>query len=417
MSEYKKSANAEVTLTCTVEGDKWQNAQDKAFKKLAKNVEIKGFRKGQAPLHMIHKALPEGRIWLEAADALAQSVLEEALKEHNVELIDRPQLKLDDANAEKLVLTFVCPVKPDVEIENYKGLGYHEEEAVVTDEDVEGQIKAFLESKAELELKEDGEVEEGDTAVIDYEGFLDGVAFDGGKDENYSLVIGSHSFIPGFEEQLVGMKSEETKEIKVTFPEDYHAENLAGKEVTFKVTVHEIKMKVLPELTDELVEEAGIKDVHTVSELREYLKNGMTQQRQRENATKARNELFDKLNEIAKIDVPEVMIEDELNGMVNEYERQFTYQQQGLSLNNELRNMLKANLKDEATKRVRISLIIEEIGKRENVEVSDEEVEAEFNKLAEEYGMKVEDVKRSMPASFLKSDIRDRKTLDILKQD
>lgn len=417
MSEYKKVENAKAELTTSVEGEIWEQAQKTAFKKLSKNVEIRGFRKGQAPAKLVRQQLSEGRILLEAAEELAQAELEKAVKEHQVELIDRPDLKIDTITNEKLVLTFVCPVKPDVEINDYKGLPYNEEETVVTEEDVQKQLDAIRENKAELELKEDGSAAEGDTVVIDYVGTINGVAFDGGSAENYELTLGSHSFIPGFEEAIVGMNSEEEKDITLTFPEDYHAENLKGKEAVFHVTVHEIKTKVLPELTEDIIEELNIKDVHTLDELKKYIHDGVFKQRKRENESKARGELFDKLNEKATIEVPEKMVEQELDGMVNDYERQWTYQvnNPGFKFDEKMKATLRKNMKDEALKRVRISLILEEIGRRENIQVSDEEVEEEYNKLADEYGMTANDLKKYMPKNFLLSDLKDRKTVELLK--
>ena len=280
MSEYKKIENSKVELQCTLDGEKWADAQKAAFKKLAAKVEVKGFRKGQAPKNLVEKYVPHQEVLLDAAENLAQEALTDAIKEHDVELIDRPQLKLDEINDDKCVMTFECTVTPDVELGDYKKIEYKVEEVTVEDKEVDDDIARLLDRKADLELKEDGAVEDGDTAVIDFEGFLNGEAFDGGKGDNYDLVIGSHTFIPGFEDQLVGMKSEETKDINVTFPEDYQAENLKGKEVTFKVTVHEIKKKVLPVLDDEFVKDQKITDVNTVDELKAYTKDELLKQKQ-----------------------------------------------------------------------------------------------------------------------------------------
>ena len=253
MSEYKKIENAKAEVKCTLDGDRWADAQKSCFKKLAAKVEVKGFRKGQAPKNLVEKYVSHQEVLLNAAESLAQQALEDAIKEHDIQLIDRPSLKVDEINDEKCVLTFECAVSPDVKLGDYKSIEYKVEEVKVEDKDVDDDIAKLLDRKADLELVEDGAVENGYTAVIDFEGFVDGVAFDGGKGENYDLVIGSNTFIPGFEEQLVGMKAEETKDINVKFPDDYQAENLKGKDATFKVTVHEIKKKVLPELTDEFV--------------------------------------------------------------------------------------------------------------------------------------------------------------------
>lgn len=420
MSEYKKIENAKAELTCTLEGEEWKKAQETAFRKLAAKVEIKGFRKGQAPRHLTEKYVNHNEVLLDAAEALAQEALNKAVDEHNVTLIDRPSLKVDEMTDEKCVLTFECPVYPDVTLGDYKNLGYKVEEVKIEDKEVDDQIADLLNRKADLELKEDGEVEDGDTTVIDFEGFLDGVAFEGGKGENYDLVIGSHSFIPGFEEQLIGMKAEETKDINVTFPEDYHASDLKGKEAVFKVTVHEIKKKVLPELNDEFVAEQKIENVNTVEELRNYTKENLSKRKESEALNKAENDLMDKLVEITESEIPEVMVNSELDMMVQNYEQRMM--QQGLSLKQFLditkqsMDDLRNSMKEDAIKRLKINLALDEIAKKENVEVLEEDLNAEYQKMADMYGMDVEEVKKYVPDSTLKDDLRLQKALDLLKK-
>lgn len=420
MSEYKKIENAKAELTCTLEGEEWKKAQETAFRKLAAKVEIKGFRKGQAPRHLTEKYVNHNEVLLDAAEALAQEALNKAVDEHNVTLIDRPSLKVDELTDEKCVLTFECPVYPDVTLGDYKNLGYKVEEVKIEDKEVDDQIADLLNRKADLELKEDGEVEDGDTTVIDFEGFLDGVAFEGGKGENYDLVIGSHSFIPGFEEQLIGMKAEETKDINVTFPEDYHASDLKGKEAVFKVTVHEIKKKVLPELNDEFVAEQKIENVNTVEELRNYTKENLSKRKESEALNKAENDLMDKLVEITESEIPEVMVNSELDMMVQNYEQRMM--QQGLSLKQFLditkqsMDDLRNSMKEDAIKRLKINLALDEIAKKENVEVLEEDLNAEYQKMADMYGMDVEEVKKYVPDSTLKDDLRLQKALDLLKK-
>ena len=420
MSEYKKVENSKVELKCTLEGEKWTNAQKASFKKLAAKVEVKGFRKGQAPKNLVEKYVPHQEVLLEAAESLAQEALTDAIKEHNVELIDRPQLKLDDINDDKCVLVFDCTVTPDVKLGDYKKIEYKLDEVKVEDKDVDDDIAKLLDRKADLELKEDGAVEDGDTAVIDFEGFVDGVAFDGGKGENYDLVIGSHSFIPGFEEQLIGMKAEEEKEINVTFPEDYQAENLKGKEAMFKVTVHEIKKKVLPLLDDEFVKEQKIKDVNTVEELKAYTKKYLTDEKLRQATNKAEEELMDKLAEITEVEIPEIMIKSEIDAMVQNYEQRMN--QQGITLakfmelTGQTMDQLRDSMKDDAIKRIKINLALTEIAKNEKVEVNDEDINAEYTKMAEIYGMEVDEIKKYIPAENIKDDLKLQKTLDSLKK-
>ena len=420
MAEYKKIESGKAELTVTLEGDNWQEAKKKAYKKVASKIEIKGFRKGQAPKNMIDKYINHNEVLIEAAEALAQQALLDGVKEHDVQLIDRPELKLDTLDEDKCVLTFTCPVKPDVKLGDYKALEYKVEEVTVEDKEVDDQIATLLDRKADLELKEDGEVEDGDTAVIDFEGFVDDVAFEGGKGENYDLVIGSNSFIPGFEPQLIGMKSEETKDINVKFPEDYQEASLKGKDATFKVTVHEIKKKVLPVLDDEFVKELKYENVNTVDELKNYTKENLEKQKKDVAAREADNKLVDELAKIIEVEIPEVMINSEEDTMVNQYEQRLMSQglqlEQFLKMMGQTKDEFKASMKDDATKRVKINLALEEIAKLENVEVSDEDISKEYDKMAEMYGLKVEEIKQYVPEENVKEDLKLNKTLDLLKK-
>ncbi|MBQ6335164.1 MAG: trigger factor [Erysipelotrichaceae bacterium] len=420
MSEYKKIENAKAELTCTLEGEDWQKAKDTAFRKLAKKLEIKGFRKGQAPKHLAQKYISNNEVLLDAAEALAQGALDAAIKEHELTLIDRPELKIDEINDDKCVMTFVCPVYPDIELGDYKALKYEVEEVKVEEKDIDDQIADLLNRKADLELKEEGEVEDGDTAVIDYEGFKDDVPFEGGKGENYDLVIGSHTFIPGFEDQLIGMKSEETKDIFVTFPEQYQSEELAGKEAKFTVTVHEIKKKVLPELNDEFVKELKYDDVNTVEELREYTKKNLLSRKEDAAKRQADEDFMDKLAETVSVEIPEVMTKAEINDMVQSYESNLM--QQGLSLTQYLQFMnqtpeqFRESLSEEANKRIRINLGLDAIAKVEGVSVADEDLDGEYQRLADMYGMEVDQIKNYVPAETLKDDLRLQKTLELIKK-
>ena len=419
MSEYKKIENAKAELKCVLEGDSWNSAKDSAFKKLAGKLEIKGFRKGQAPKHLAEKYISNNEVLLDAAESLAQQALNDAIDEHKITLIDRPELKLDELTDDKCVMTFVCPVLPDVTVKDYKNLKYTVEEVKVEDKEVQDEIAKLLDRKADLELKEDGEVEDGDTAVIDYEGFIDDVAFEGGKDENHDLVIGSNTFIPGFEEQLKGMKAEETKDIMVKFPEDYHAEELKGKDAKFVVTVHEIKKKVLPELNDEFVKELKYDGVETVEQLNEFTKNNLLKARENQAERDAEQKLVEDLAEITEVEIPEVMINSELNNMIQSYEGNLM--QQGLSLaqflqfTNQTIDSLKESLKEDAVKRIKTNLALTEISKLENVEVNDEDINEEFKKMSEMYSMPVEEIEKFVPRDTLTDDLKLQKTLDLLK--
>ena len=403
-----------------VDGEKWAEAYNKAFNKLAAKTSIDGFRKGKAPKNILKKVINPQSVCYEAVDEIAQSVLEEAIKEHNVELIDRPELKMGTINETSCTFIFTCPVPPDVELGDYKNLGYHVEEVSVTDGDVEAELDKLKEQKAELEIKEEGELENGDISVIDYEGFKDGVPFEGGKGENFELTIGSGQFIPGFEEQLIGMKTEEEKEINVTFPENYHVEELKGQPVIFKVKLHEIKKKVLPELDEELIKDLKIENVNTLDELKEYYRANLLKSRKDWAENKALDEAINKLVEEATVEIPEVMINSMCDNMINEYGQQFMAQ--GLSME-QFRSMFGENVdglrnafRPEAEKRVKTNLCLNKLAELENLNVGAEDLEKYYSDLAETYSMPVEDVKKYIPESNAKEDLKVQKALDFIRQ-
>ena len=420
MSEIKKVENAKVEITSVVDGEKWAEAYNKAFNKLAAKTSIDGFRKGKAPKNILKKVINSQSVCYEAVDEIAQSVLEEAIKEHSVELIDRPELNLGTVNETSCTFIFTCPVPPDVELGDYKNLGYHVEEVSVTDGDVEAELDKLKEQKAELEIKEEGELENGDISVIDYEGFKDGVPFEGGKGENFELTIGSGQFIPGFEEQLIGMKTEEEKEINVTFPENYHVEELKGQPVIFKVKLHEIKKKVLPELDEELIKDLKIENVNTLDELKEYYRANLLKSRKDWAENKALDEAINKLVEEATVEIPEVMINSMCDNMINEYGQQFMAQ--GLSME-QFRSMFGENVdglrnafRPEAEKRVKTNLCLNKLAELENLNVGAEDLEKYYSDLAETYSMPVEDVKKYIPESNAKEDLKVQKALDFIRQ-
>lgn len=420
MFDVKKIENAKVELSCNIDGDKWKEALKKAYKKLASNLEIKGFRKGQAPESVVKKHISDEQVQYEAAQAIAQDTLIEGVKEKDIELIDRPELKIDSINNDSCKLSFVCPTNPDVTLGDYKKLEYKEEDVKVEEKEVDDELNKLKEQKAEVEIKEDGTVEKGDIAVIDFEGFKEGVAFEGGKGENYDLTIGSGSFIPGFEDQLIGMKSDEEKDVNVTFPEDYHVDDLKGKAVVFKVKLHEIKKKVLAEINDELVKDLKIKDVNTVDQLKTYIKDNLLKNKKADAENRAIETMLNKLVEESKMDVPEVMIKREQEDMVNDYASRFM--QQGITLDQFLKmtgqtlDQLKENFKDDALKRIKTTLCLKEIAKLENISPSKEDIEKQYNDMATQYSMKVEDVKKYVTEDQISSDLKLQKTVEFLKK-
>ncbi len=420
MAEYKKIEDGKAELTCAIKGEKWEAATKKAFDKLVKKLDIKGFRKGQVPASLAKKYITDEACWYEAASELSNEAFKEALDEHHVDFIDHSRMDLNEICAEGVTIVFICPVKPDVTLGDYKALKYELEEVTVTDEEVENEINKTLERKGDLELKEDGAVEDGDTVVIDFEGFKDEVAFDGGKADNYELVIGSHSFIPGFEEQVVGMKSEETKDINVTFPEDYHVEELKGAPVVFKVTVHEIKKKVLPTLDDEFVKELKIENVETVDAYKEHVKESILAGKKAEAERKADEKLLKALCDEATINIPSVMIEKETEAMLNDQAARLQYQgipfDQYLKIIGQTREDIKKQLEESATARIKTTLCLEEVAKLENLEASDEDIEKHYDDMAKGYGMDVAEVKKYVPKENIIDDVKLQKAVDFLKK-
>lgn len=419
MSTLNKTKNAEVEISVELDQAEWQDAQKKAFTKLAQKLEVKGFRKGQAPKQLARQHIPTKTILADAAEALAEGALDKALKEHEVKLIDRVKLDFTRLDEENCTFKFICPIEPDVTLGQYKDLGYKVAETVVTDEDIAAEIKNLQEKKADLELKEDGEVMMGDTVIIDFIGYIDKLAFDNGSADNYSLTIGSHRFIPGFEEQLIGMKSEETKEITVTFPKDYADEKLQGKEALFEVTVHEIKVKVLPEVNDEFVNDLDLKDVKTVAELNEYLRKDLTEKREKANLDQAETELFDKLVANCQVEIPSVMIESELDEMTEETAKQIymMYSPQGIDFKTcvDIAKAQRDQQRETAERRIKLRLILEKIAQTEKIIIQDEDINAEYETIANDIGRKTEEIMAKIPAEKIKQDLILRKAVEIIK--
>ncbi len=419
MSTWTIKEKSTGELVTTVEGEQWEKAKEKAFNNLAKNVEIEGFRKGKAPKKLIEKQIAEQSVWMEAAEVGAQEALEAGIEEHNLWLVARPELKIDEINGNQVTYRFIVTVKPEVTLGEYKGLSYKVEAVEASEEEVTAELEKIQQNFAELSEKE-GTVENGDTSVIDFEGFKDGVAFDGGKGENYPLEIGSGSFIPGFEEQVIGMAKGETKDIEVTFPEGYQAEELAGQPVVFKVTVHEIKGRTLPEINDELAKDANIPDVETLEQLKAKLTADITAKKQNEAEGKAQEELLTALVEGTTVEVPDAMIESEVNTMVNEYAGRM--QQQGFSLEQFMQltgqtiEMMKEQMSPDAERRVLLRLVLEKVAEVENVEVSAEEVETEYNEIATAYNMEVAKVKEAVSEDSIQYDLKLRKAMDLVKE-
>ena len=420
-STWTLKENSTGELEVTVEGEAWKKAQKKALNYAKSHMNLKGFRQGQIPDALVKKQLSSKALYDMASEEVANEALSEGIKEHNIDLVARPTLDVKEADDEKAVLVFTCTVLPEVTLGEYKGLEVKKAQVRVTKKDVEERLNDYQKQFAELVVKEEGTVEEGDTAVIDYEGFKDGVAFEGGKAENYSLEIGSHSFIPGFEEGLVGMAAGEEKEINLTFPKEYHAADLAGAEVVFKVKVHEIKAKVLPEIDDELAKDVNIEGVETLEQLQEKIKDQIRTMKKAEAENKFNEEVIKAVVANNTIDVPDAMVDSEVMNIINEINQNLS--QQGLNIElytkmtGKTMDDIKADVRDQAEERVKLNLILDEIVKAENIEVTDAEMEDEMKEIATYYNMPLEEVKKVLGGQeyVVKGDLTHRKALQLIK--
>lgn len=419
-SKWQLNENSQGELLVSVGGDDWKQAQKKAFKKLAKKVNLPGFRPGQAPEALVKKQISTQNILMEAIDEVASGALMKGIEENSLQLIARPSLDVEKIDEEEVTLKFMITIKPEVKLGDYKGLGIEKAAVEVSEEEVNEEMKKLQEKFAEMAIREEGEaVENGDTAVIDFEGFKDDIAFEGGKGENYPLEIGSNSFIPGFEEQLIGMKAEESKDINVTFPAEYQAEDLAGKEVVFKVCVHEIKQKQLPELNDELVKQAEVEGVETLDAYKEHVLADLKDAKEKKSEDEYTDAILTKIVENCEVSVPEVMIEEETDRMVEDFANRL--KQQGFSLDQfkqvtgQSDDMIRSEVGKDAAQKVTVRLVLEAIADAEEIEVSETDIDAELQKVADTYGMDVNEVKKMIQNDAIAYDLRIRKAVDLIK--
>ena len=416
-------AKSEKEIEIIIDGKEWEEALDKAFKKANKTAKIDGFRPGKAPKEVFLKKYGKESLYMEAADIAADSAYQKLLKDYAddvKELVARPDIALTGIDDKKVTFKFTLTLRPEVKLGKYKGLDVKKDEISATAEEIEDAINHMRERYAEDVLK-DGEIANGDIAVIDFEGFVDGKAFEGGKSENYSLKIGSGTFIPGFEEQLIGLKSGDKKDVKVTFPEDYHAEDLKGKEAIFKVTIHEVKEIKIPELDKDFFDDLGMEGITSKEELEAQISENILAHKEMEAENKYIDDLLEAAAKEVKIEIPEAMINEELDRMVAQYGEHL--KMQGISIDqfyqftNSDEAALKEQMRPEAIKRITYRLMLEEIAKEEKLEISDDEAKEEAKKLAEKYQMKEDEfLKQFGGLDIVKYDLRMRKAMEILKK-
>lgn len=411
-----------VKLTIEVDKDAFEAAVQKAYKKNVKKIALPGFRKGKAPRKLIEKYYGEGVFYEDAVNFVCPDAYDFAVKEAGISPVDRPEIDIETIGEGKdLVLTATVTVKPEVKLGKYKGVEVEKTVYETKDEDVDAEIKAAAEKNVRMINVEDRPVKKGDVTVIDFEGFADGVAFEGGKGENHTLEIGSGQFIPGFEDQLVGAKLGEETEINVTFPEEYHAEELKGKPAVFKVTVKEIKEKEYPELNDEFA-----KDVSEFDTFEEY-KNSIKEKLDKSNEAKTKNEfenkLVEKICEDAEIDIPECMINNRIDDMIKEFG--YRLSSQGLNLEQYMKitgstpDTFKEQFKDQAEAQVKSNLVLEKIAEEEKIEVSEEDLEKELQSMADMYGMELDKVKTLIgdnEMESIKEDLKIKKAVEVVSE-
>ncbi|MED0736410.1 trigger factor [Aneurinibacillus thermoaerophilus] len=419
---WEKLENNQGVLTVEVEEARVDKAIDQAFVKVVKKVNVPGFRKGKVPRKIFEARFGVESLYQDALDIILPEAYTEAVQETGIEPVDRPEVDIQQiAKGQPLIFKATVTVKPEVKLGEYKGLTVEEKDFSVTDEMVEEELNNMQNRSAELVvLEDDATIEKGDYAIIDFKGFVDGEAFEGGEADNYQLEIGSGTFIPGFEDQVIGMKKGEEKDINVTFPEEYHAKELAGKPAVFKVKVNEIKRKNLPELDDEFAKD--VSEFDTLEELKADIKNKLEEKAKIDAENYKKEALIEKATENAEIDLPEVMVEHEVNHMVNDFAQRLQFQGMNLDLYYQFTGLdeekLREQFQPDAEKRVRTTLVLEAIGKAENVEVTDEDVNKELEELSEQYNRPVEELRKIFEArdnlESLKNDIRIRKTIDLL---
>ena len=408
-------------LTVKIEGEEWANAQDKAFVKRNKNAKIDGFRPGHAPKDVFLKHYGKESLYFDAADSLLQTAYSRALEDSKLVPVVEPKVEVKSIDETGVEFVFTIITKPEVNIKKYKGLNVKKDDVTVSSEEIEHEMSHLLERYSELLVKENGTVENGDTAVIDFEGFKDGVAFEGGKGENYSLEIGSGSFIPGFEEQLIGMAPNEEKTIEVTFPEDYGHEDLKGAKATFKVKVHEIKEKKLPEFNQEFFDDLAMEGVNSKETLEKSIEESLKAHKETDAENKYVDELLDKIAENTEVSIPDEMVDEEVHRLMERFEQQLKMQGVSLDLYYQFTKSthedLHKQMEPEAYKNVLYRLILEKIVSLEKIEVTLEEAEEEASKLAAKYGMDKEKFKEEFGViDMIMYDLEIRKVFDKLKE-
>ena len=418
--EEKKQSKNVHEITIKIEGEEWKKALDKAFNDKKRDASVDGFRKGKVPRDIYEKHYGKESLFIPAADYVLQDAYMKVMEENKLVPVVQPDVNLGGIDEDGVEFVFKIITKPEVNVKKYKGLKIEKEKVEVTKEEIEHELSHVLEKYTELVTK-DGKVESGNVAVIDFEGFKDGVAFEGGKGENYSLEIGSNTFIPGFEDQVIGMKVGEEKDINLTFPEDYGAKDLAGADVVFKVKVNEIKEKQTRELDEEFFEDLGMEGVDSKEKLEKEIEESIKARKEMEAENNYVDKILEEVSKNVEVDIPEEMVNEEIDRLMKRFEENMRMQGISLDLYYQFSRTTEADLRNqlekEAYSNVLYRLMLEEIMTLEKIEVTEEEVEKEAASLAEKYQMEKEEfLKQFGGLDMIQYDLEMRKTIDSLKE-
>ncbi len=417
-STIEKKEHSQVVISLQANKEEWNGALKKSYNKNKNRFQVPGFRKGKVPYQLVCQYYGEGVLFEDAMNEIANEQYPEAVKEHDLKVVSRPEMDVQDINDEGIKYTISVYVKPEFELGQYEGVEVPFKDQVVTDEDVDAEIERMRKRNASLEEVSDRPAQEGDTVTIDYEGFKDGVAFEGGKGEGYNLKLGSKSFIPGFEEQVAGHNVDEEFTIEVKFPEDYHAEDLKGADATFNVKIHAIKTEIVPELDDEFAKD--VSEFDTLDELKADVRAKQQERADKDNKAGFENETVRAVCDNCEIDIPESMIQNEVEQMAQDQAARMSSQGIGLDMYlqyvGQSMDDFKKSLEPMARVRVKSSLVIEKITEKIDPEVTDEEYNEELSTIANSYKMDLEEVKKSIgdDSAFIKDSIKARKTVEYL---
>ncbi len=418
-STWQLNEKSTGVLKVTIEDQPWKDLQEKAFSKLAKNVEIDGFRKGTAPKELIRKQVSDGAVFNEAIDMIANEAYQFGVQEQDLKPVGQASLDVSDLSKETITLDFIVPVEPTVHLSDYKSVRVEKPAIEVLDSDLEKELDKILNDHAELVISDEPAADK-DTVVIDFEGFKDGVAFEGGKGENYPLELGSASFIPGFEEGLIGAVKDQELSLNVVFPQDYGVEELQGAPVEFKVKVHEVKKRHVPQLDDEFVKDLAKEGVETVDQLKETVMNDLEHKKEHDAELKFEEEILKAVVDTSEVEIPDVMIQEETDHMFNDFKQRLESQNYTLDLYMQLtgqtEEFLREQLSKDAEKKIKLRLVLEAIAKAEGFEATDEQLDGEYGLIAKNYGIELEKIKQLIHKEVVHKEWRLKTAFDFLKE-